>query len=152
MNEILISRSIDFKDYEILIRQRGNYEYTAYSPQLNVMVKAKDIITAKELLFKKINQHINYNLKNPEVVEEYYKKIEKHISKKRQFVFDNLKKNNEINDNSLNVDSENISEIENNIDEESNIDEVKISDINNNKENDFNELNFDELENINTLD
>ncbi len=95
MDEILISRSTNFSDYEILIRQRGNYEYTAFSPQLNYMVKAKDIVSAKKLLFKKINEHINYCLEHPEVVDEYNAKLEQIRIENEEFILNNLKQNAE---------------------------------------------------------
>lgn len=144
MKEILISRSLDFSDYEILIRQRGNYEYTAYSPQLNYMVKSDDILKAKEMLFKKINSHINFNMNNPDLVDEYNQKIEDYREEKSIFISQNLKKNND----------EEIIDLEEN---QENFEENTEIDINENdfgneiNDDNFNELNIDDLENIDSI-
>lgn len=90
INDLLISRSLDLSDYEIIIRQRGTYEYSAYSPQLNYMAKAKDLLTAKSLLIKRINQHIRHLMENPHLIREYNQKIDEYQSKHEAFIKANL--------------------------------------------------------------
>ncbi len=45
-------------DYEILIRKRGNFEYSAYCPQLNIMVKGKEHNQVKDQVNELIIRHI----------------------------------------------------------------------------------------------
>lgn len=91
LNYLLISHSLDLSDYEIIIRQRGTYEYSAYSPQLNYMAKAKDLLTAKSLLIKRINQHIRHLMENPHLIEEYNRKMEEYRRQNEDFIAANLK-------------------------------------------------------------
>lgn len=91
LNYLLISHSLDLSDYEIIIRQRGTYEYSAYSPQLNYMAKAKDLLTAKSLLIKRINQHIRHLMENPHLIEEYNRKMEEYRRQNEDFIKANLK-------------------------------------------------------------
>lgn len=90
INDLLISRSLDLSDYEIIIRQRGTYEYSAYSPQLNYMAKAKDLLTAKSLLVKRINQHIRHLMENPHLIEEYNQKMDAYRREHEAFIKANL--------------------------------------------------------------
>lgn len=90
INDLLISRSLDLSDYEIIIRQRGTYEYSAYSPQLNYMAKAKDLLTAKSLLVKRINQHIRHLMENPHLIEEYNQKMDAYRREHEEFIKANL--------------------------------------------------------------
>ena len=57
-SEIKILESTNRNDYEILLRKRGTFEYAAYCPQLNYMVKGKEHNEVKSALEEYIDEHI----------------------------------------------------------------------------------------------
>lgn len=60
--EIKISQSQNFDDYEILVRKKGVNDYTAYCPQLNLMV----IGTVHEEVVNKMQVKIQAHICNLE--------------------------------------------------------------------------------------
>lgn len=52
------STSINFEDYEILIRKRGDNEYASYCPQLNLMMTGTFHEEVYNLMYEKIAEHI----------------------------------------------------------------------------------------------
>jgi predicted HicB family RNase H-like nuclease len=60
--EIKQSQSQNFEDYEILIRKKGVNNYSAYSPQLNLMITGTVHEEVAQQMEEKIREHIE-NLK-----------------------------------------------------------------------------------------
>jgi hypothetical protein len=56
--EVLKSTSTDFYDYEIFVRRRGENDYAAYCPQLNLMINGTEHEQVVMLMRKAIEQHI----------------------------------------------------------------------------------------------
>lgn len=55
-----ILQSTDRRDYEILIRKRGENEYASYCPQLNYMLTG----TFHEEVENKMEEHIDKHIQN----------------------------------------------------------------------------------------
>lgn len=62
-----ISTSLNIDDYEILIRRRGEFEYASYCPQLNLMLTGSFHEEVENLMYEKVQEHIN-NLKQQEQI------------------------------------------------------------------------------------
>jgi hypothetical protein len=58
MTEVQISTSIDSNDYEILIRKRGEGQYAAYCPQLNLMLSGTLHEEVRQMMMVKVEEHI----------------------------------------------------------------------------------------------
>ena len=54
-----ISTSTNIDDYEILIRKRGENEYASYCPQLNLMLTGTFHEEVENMMYTKIQKHIN---------------------------------------------------------------------------------------------
>jgi hypothetical protein len=54
-----ISTSTNVDDYEILIRRRGENEYASYCPQLNLMLTGTFHEEVENMMYERIQQHIN---------------------------------------------------------------------------------------------
>lgn len=52
------SKSINRKDYEILIRKRGDSDYSSYCPQLNLVIKGTAHEEVHQKMEKEIEKHI----------------------------------------------------------------------------------------------
>lgn len=63
MSEVQISTSISTDDYEILIRKRGEGQYAAYCPQLNLMLPGEVHEEVRQMMMIKVEEHI-IDLKN----------------------------------------------------------------------------------------
>ncbi len=59
MSEVKISTSTNANDYEILIRKRGDGQYAAYCPQINFMLSGTLHEEVRELMRKKVEEHIS---------------------------------------------------------------------------------------------
>lgn len=53
-----ISQSTERFDYEILIRKRGENDYSSYSPQLNLILKGTYHEQVAEAMEKAVEEHI----------------------------------------------------------------------------------------------
>lgn len=53
------SKSINRKDYEILIRKRGDNDYSSYCPQLNLVIKGTTHEEVHKLMEEEIRKHID---------------------------------------------------------------------------------------------
>ncbi|MDD3125944.1 MAG: hypothetical protein PHV24_09050 [Candidatus Kapabacteria bacterium] len=51
-------QSRERKDYELLLRKRGTFEYAAYCPQLNYIIKGKEHAEVKDKMEQYINDYI----------------------------------------------------------------------------------------------
>jgi flagellar motor component MotA len=58
------SQSINRKDYEILIRKRGDGDYSSYCPQLNLVIKGTAHEEVHHKMEEEIKKHIDKLSKN----------------------------------------------------------------------------------------
>lgn len=60
------SNSINRKDYELLIRRRGENDYSSYCPQLGLVIKGEEHQEVQEKMEEAIRKHIEQLMQKQE--------------------------------------------------------------------------------------
>ena len=60
------SNSVDRKDYELLIRRRGENDYSSYCPQLSLVIKGQEHQEVQDKMEEMIRKHIEQLIQKQE--------------------------------------------------------------------------------------